>query len=582
MKGVNVFMKKYLQDYVSDFEKELNIPLMNKAADRPLIEYIVDAWKSLEIIPNIKFLKYEYNSTESEVDINKFISKRDKKKRKKDRCDYKFIDDDRFGCLTVWLEITTVEKNRQTGNDTIHKKIIKKGMLVPVQDEDGYFWIKGKKYFIIYQLVDKSTYTSSKTVTLKSLMPVAVKRITIEKEDTTEKKHVLPIFNIFVFKKEIPNILFYASDGMSHALMYLGVDDIISFVDNVTDVDNEKFICFAISSKCYIKVRRSMFDKYQYVQAIVGMILNVSTNRLTLQDLDNPEIWIKKLSPTGSLEKGRDILIFFNRMLDETTKKILKLDNINKRDIYSLIRWMMMNFNELRMKDNLSLKNKRIRCNEYIASLLTMEFSIRLNRIITLGGKATMDDFKDLFKFSGDILLNKMHSSGILRFDDTINDQDFFTKFRFTTKGPNSLGGKNSNNIGIAYRGIHPSFLGNIDLLVCGNSDPGTSGILTPFGKIKGLYFDNSDEPDEFMYNFKEDIKNLLKEDGVDYIDIKADNKTDYYRLLEELEDFTKDNIKISGTSRHEYEIEITTDEKNESDTDENSEDVNESDESEE
>ena len=68
-----------------------------------------------------------------------------------------------------------------------------------------------------------------------------------------------------------------------------------------------------------------------------------------------------------------------------------------------------------------------------------------------------------------EILLQRMHSSGILRFDDTINDMDFFTRLKYTTKGPHSLGGKNSNNISIRYRGIHPSYLGNIDLLVCGN-----------------------------------------------------------------------------------------------------------------
>ena len=76
-----------------------------------------------------------------------------------------------------------------------------------------------------------------------------------------------------------------------------------------------------------------------------------------------------------------------------------------------------MNFNDLRMKDNLSLDNKRLRCNEYIASLLTQEFSKRLNKIITLGSKATMNDFTDMFKFSGELLIQKMHSSGILRFD---------------------------------------------------------------------------------------------------------------------------------------------------------------------
>ena len=36
------------------------------------------------------------------------------------------------------------------------------------------------------------------------------------------------------------------------------------------------------------------------------------------------------------------------------------------------------------------------------------------------------------------------------------------------SKGPHSLGGNNSNNIGIKYRDLHPSMLGQIDVLVCG------------------------------------------------------------------------------------------------------------------
>ena len=32
-------MKKYIQDYVSDFEKDLNISIMNKEYDEPLVDY---------------------------------------------------------------------------------------------------------------------------------------------------------------------------------------------------------------------------------------------------------------------------------------------------------------------------------------------------------------------------------------------------------------------------------------------------------------------------------------------------------------------------------------------------------------
>ena len=40
-----------------------------------------------------------------------------------------------------------------------------------------------------------------------------------------------------------------------------------------------------------------------------------------------------------------------------------------------------------------------------------------------------------VFKFPGDILIQKMHSSGILRFDDSVNDMNFWSKFKYTSKG---------------------------------------------------------------------------------------------------------------------------------------------------
>lgn len=443
-------MIKYIKDYVSDFEKELNIPLMNKEADRPLVEYIEDAWRSLEIVKNIKILKFEYNDRESEIDINKYIFKREKKKKKKDRCDYKFVNDDRYACLTTHIQITVEEVDPRTKETTIRQKIIKKPMLIPLQDEDtGKFYIKGKPYMLIYQLVDKSTYTSSSSVTLKSLMPIAVKRNSLMAEDFSKSKtsktdvvgnsYNLPVYNVFVFKKEIPILLFYLANGADWALSYLGVDNVLRFVENLDNMDNEKYLYFQISSKCYIEIVKDVFLKYPYIQSIVGGLLFISTNRITIDDINDRNVWIKKLSNNNTVEKGRDILVFFDRLMDETTRKVLMLNDHNKNDVYAILRWIMQNFNQLRMKDNLSLDNKRLRCNEYIASLLTQEFSKRLNRIITLGSKATLADFLDMFKFSGEILLQKMHSSGILRFDDNINDLDFFSKFKYTTKGPHSF-----------------------------------------------------------------------------------------------------------------------------------------------
>lgn len=116
-------------------------------------------------------------------------------------------------------------------------------------------------------------------------------------------------------------------------------------------------------------------------------------------------------------------------------------------------------------------------------------------------------------------------------------------------------GGKNSNNISIRYRGIHPSFIGNIDLLVCGNSDPGTSGVLSPFGKIDGLYFNNSEEPNDFIFNFREDVRKLIDDTDAEYLEIKADNREDYNKILNSLVEFNKDAITVNGTSKDKYTI---------------------------
>ena len=145
-------MKKYLKNYVSEFEKELNIPLMKKQDDRPLVDYVLDSWKSLEVLSTIKCVGYEYTEKESEIDVNKYIFKREKKKKKKERYDYKFINDDRVGRLTVYLEITLLETDPETGKQFLHKYPIKKAILIPLQDENGYF------YIFIY-LIDYAIYT---------------------------------------------------------------------------------------------------------------------------------------------------------------------------------------------------------------------------------------------------------------------------------------------------------------------------------------------------------------------------------------------------------------------------------------
>jgi hypothetical protein len=52
------------------------------------------------------------------------------------------------------------------------------------------------------------------------------------------------------------------------------------------------------------------------------------------------------------------------------------------------------------------------------------------------------------------------------------------------------------------------------------------------------------------MYSFKNDVANIMKNENVQYIEIHADNKEDYYRIIDELTEFTDNSITISGTSK--------------------------------
>ena len=122
-------MKQLLKDYVCQYESQLNTAIMNKEYDAPLVDYIVDAWKSLEVVKQIKFKGYTYTEKESEIDINRHIFKREKNKKKKDKYDVKFVEDSRVGRLTVELEVTMLETDPQTNESKYVVYPLKKSML---------------------------------------------------------------------------------------------------------------------------------------------------------------------------------------------------------------------------------------------------------------------------------------------------------------------------------------------------------------------------------------------------------------------------------------------------------------------
>lgn len=395
-------MLKYLKDYVTVFEKELNTSLMNKEYDKPLVDYVMDSWRSLQIIEGIEILGFDYTEKKSEIDINKYIFKRNRKVKQKERFNYKYIDDSNVGLLTVHIKLSIETKDPKLDEMVVHEQVIKKSMLIPLQDEDGCYYLNGQKVYLIYQLVEKSTYTAANSVILKSLMPFAVRRYTIDTEDTKGTKYTLPYYTIELFRKDVEVMLLYATNGLNAAIQFaLEYPYVVMDLVEEEDPDDLTNLYFQISSKLFLRVNQELFDQFVYVKSVVGGILRICTNRLTLNKVDNKEIWLKKLGGTN-VAKGENLLRSAKRLLDATTGQILKLDIYNKCDVMSLTRWMCQEYNDLRMKDNMDLGNKRLRSNEIVSSLLTQDFSNRLNRLMSFGKKATIDNYRELFSFPGD------------------------------------------------------------------------------------------------------------------------------------------------------------------------------------
>ena len=176
------------------------------------------------------------------------------------------------------------------------------------------------------------------------------------------------------------------------------------------------------------------------------MVKRCVNNKTTMNDLENKNYWIQRLgslytnTPYKLYESGKSTIAFFERLLDITTQKKLKLSNINKENIYFVVKWMVQNFMELKKKDNLDLNNKRLRLTEYISSLLTKRVNEGVNRILTLGNKIKMKQVRDVFKFPGTIIFQLLYSNPLLKYDNRVNDLDALSALRYSVRGPKLLG----------------------------------------------------------------------------------------------------------------------------------------------
>lgn len=519
-------MYKMLADYTRTYDERLNLPLINREYDKELYLYVYEAIKSLEVFDCIKIKGFRYTDRENDIKLGEYVKSRkiDNKKIKEDPVQIMYINENRLGELKVYYEISIDVENKEGVMETFTGNYVK-SILIPLKDENGYYTLKGKKYILMYQLVDSTTYATSNSVVLKSIMPIPLKRKTKSIRDIDKNVYNVPIYTTRVFKNEINMmLLFFAKMGLKTSLRYFGVQDVIDFVDTDNYEINDEFMYFKVSQKITIKVNRWVFDNSLEVKSIVGMIMEIISNRTLLEEIFERNFWLEKLGnhqnisqPAFKRAKAESLLQSVDRMIDMTTKRVLNIAPINKDSMYGALRWMFFNYNELKSKKIMDITNKRLRDNEYIASLLTQTLSNKLYRAMKKVKKRqsqNLETLKEIFSFKGDILISELYNSGLFKYDDLVNDMDFFNKLKYTIKGPNSQGGSTGKTIATCQRGIDPSFIGRVDLNVVGNSDPGSTGVLTPFIKTNGLFISDKKEPESKQFELLKSIEEAIENEN--------------------------------------------------------------------
>lgn len=438
-------MIKMLSDYSRTFDEKLNLPLINRELDKDLYLYVYETIKSLEVFECVKILGYTYNDKENDIRMQEYQRTRmlGGKKVQEDPVHIMHIPENRVGELSIHYELS-IDVKQDDGTTKLMTKRYTKNILIPLKDGDGYYTLKGKRYILMYQLVDSTTYSTSNSVVLKSIMPIPLKRKAKQIYDVDRNPFTVPIYSTTIFKNEINMmLLFFAKMGFLESLMYLSVDRVITVTETLGE-DLDSYIYFKVNQSLFIRANRFAFDESAEVRSIVGMMMDCMNNRTLITEVVDNNFWLEKLGnqqniqqPAFKRAKARNLLLSADRMMDMTTRRVLNIAPDHKDSMYSALRWMFMNYNELKSKQIMDITNKRLRDNEYIASLMTSELSRSLYRIMSKVRKPqsrSLNTLEELFSFRGDILINNLYNSGLFKYDDVVNDMDFWNKLKYTIK----------------------------------------------------------------------------------------------------------------------------------------------------
>lgn len=496
-----------MNDFIAAFTRErngdrINRDMFERKYDRPLVDYIVDACKNLEVIPGLTLESWELVTDQTKIrsTVNKKIAK--DPKIKNNRMLERLTQPNRTLYDMLYLHFRVKVKG--------HDQLVTRKVRVLKQVRGGMYIRNGKKVRILNQIVDNSTFVKGDVLNFKTkLYAIKLGTVKTKLKFTDGETASCTCFRLDLLSKVTNPLIYYlAQYGVEDTIDMFDLSTVMSVVDN--PLDEEHYMYLRASKDVYLEVHEKAFYAHPFIAFFVATLFDVmkADPAITFRDVYTKEYWMGRLSEIFSKKryanKALRILVSYNKIMDIGVKKQLVIRKHHKKDTFTIIRWMMTNYGELLKKDSHDLRYKRVRANEVLAYFFDKHVSKNVYSLLNTDNPPfekyirllnSINEFTLLKGASGG---GKNSSTGMFRYE-RYNDFDAIEIARYTLKGPTGLNG-GKRGVSIKYRDIYVSQIGRYDLNVCSSTDPGLTGYLCANVQLeKNGYFDARDiEPDEY------------------------------------------------------------------------------------
>ena len=496
-----------MNDFIAAFTRErngdrINRDMFERKYDRPLVDYIVDACKNLEVIPGLTLESWELVTDQTKIrsTVNKKIAK--DPKIKNNRMLERLTQPNRTLYDMLYLHFRVKVKG--------HDQLVTRKVRVLKQVRGGMYIRNGKKVRILNQIVDNSTFVKGDVLNFKTkLYAIKLGTVKTKLKFTDGETASCTCFRLDLLSKVTNPLIYYlAQYGIENTIDMFDLSTVMSVVDN--PLDEEHYMYLRASKDVYLEVHEKAFYAHPFIASFVATLFDVmkADPAITFRDVYTKEYWMGRLSEIFSKKryanKALRILVSYNKIMDIGVKKQLVIRKHHKKDTFTIIRWMMTNYGELLKKDSHDLRYKRVRANEVLAYFFDKHVSKNVYSLLNTDNPPfekyirllnSINEFTLLKGASGG---GKNSSTGMFRYE-RYNDFDAIEIARYTLKGPTGLNG-GKRGVSIKYRDIYVSQIGRYDLNVCSSTDPGLTGYLCANVQLeKNGYFDARDiEPDEY------------------------------------------------------------------------------------